>query len=190
MGEKNLVINNRKIKYSGMFRTDELLSTINHALQQKGYAKSEKKSEELVTADGRLIQVELRPSRRVSPYMVLLIKIHLVLDNVTETSKEVAGTKKKFQQGDVLIAFDSWSMTDHEGRWSTKPFNYFMKAVIHKYVYKFPREENFIRDLVVDTAYIYAQIKNLLESYNGQKIPPMKEEAILQKVEEEMAKNE
>ena len=58
------------------------------------------------------------------------------------------------------ITFDAWSLTDYERRWGMKPWMYFLKAVIHKYIYKFPYEEGTIVEVAADTAYVYAQIKN------------------------------
>ena len=188
MTEKNLVINQKKITYQGVFRTDELLSVIKEALLEKKYNYVEKKNEELVTSAGRVLVLELRPVKSVAQYVTLMIKVYIVLDNVTEMIKEMSGIKQKFQQGDVQIAFDAWSLTDYEGRWGTKPLNFFLKGVIHKYFYKFPLEEGFIRQLVGDTAYVYGKIKNLLQSYEGKKLPPMKEEEVIKQVEEEMAK--
>ena len=186
MVENNLIINHKKITYHGIFRTDELFSVLNRALQDKEYTRREKKSEELVTPAGRLLQMELRPFKSVSQYMTLMIKIHVTLDNVTETTKEISGVTQKFQQGDLLIAFDAWSLTDYESRWGTKPLTYFLKGIIHKYIYKFPLEEGYLRQVVSDTVYIYTQVKNLLQSYEGKKIPPMAEQEVLKRVEEEM----
>lgn len=188
MTEKNLVINQKKIVHHGLFRTDELLSVIREALQERKYNYLEKKSEELVTPAGRVLELELRPVKNVTQYISLMIKIHVTLDNVTETVKEVSGIKRRFQQGEALITFDAWSLTNYEGRWGTKPLPFFLKGVVHKYFYKFPLEEGYIRQLVGDTAYIYAQVKHLLQSYEGKKLPLMKEEDVMKKVEEEMAK--
>lgn len=186
MVENNLIINHKKIMYHGVFRTDELFSVLNRALQDKEYTRREKKSEELVTPSGRLLQLELRPFKIVSQYLTMMIKIHVTLDNVTETTKEIFGVTQKFQQGDLLIVFDAWSLSDYEGRWGTKPLTYFLKGVVHKYLYKFPMEEGFTHQLVSDTAYLYGKIKDLLQSYEGKKIPSMREDEILKRVEEEM----
>ena len=186
MSEKNLLINNKKITYQGIFRTDELFSVLRRALEEKGYAYAEKRNEELVTPEGRLLQLELRPVKQVSPYMQFMVKIRMTLDNVTETTKEVSSLKQRYQLGDVVIAFDAWSITNHEGRWGLRPFSYFMKSFVHKYIYKFKVEEDLLRQLVSDTAYVYAKVRELLQSYRGKKIPPMKEEEIMKKVEEEM----
>ncbi len=186
MTEKNLIINNRELPYQGIFRADELFSAINRALQDKGYVRLEKKSEELVTPLGRLHQLELRPYKIMTNYITLMIKIRITLDNVTDAVLKRDGIKEKFQRGDVHIAFDAWSLTDYERRWGMKPWMYFVKAVINKYIYKFPYEEGTINEVAADTAYIYVQIKKLLHSYEGKEVAVPKEKEVRKKVEEEM----
>ncbi|MBI2125070.1 hypothetical protein HYU08_00785 [Candidatus Woesearchaeota archaeon] len=186
--ENNLIINNRELHYSGIFRTDDLFFTLNKALEQKGYTKREKKSEELVTPLGRLLQLELRPFKIKTNYITLMIKIRITLDNITEVNEKRNNIKERFQKGDVHLVFDAWSLTDYENRWGMKPLAYFMKAVVNKYLYKFPLEEGFVRELASDTAYIYGEVKNLLQSYQGKKLPPMPEQEVLRRVEEEMMK--
>ena len=136
MAEKNLIINHKKIPYHGHFRADDIFSVINHALQERGYTKREKKSEELVTPEGRLYQLELRPFKVVSHFITLMIKVHCTFDNVTETTKEVSGVKQKFEQGEVEIYFDAWMITDYEHRWGETPFKFFMKGFINKYIWR------------------------------------------------------
>ena len=53
--EKELVINNREFKYRGIFKLDEVFSTINKILDEKGYEKREKLNQELVTESGKKI---------------------------------------------------------------------------------------------------------------------------------------
>ena len=55
-------------------------------------------------------------------------------------------------------------------------------------MYKFRVEEDLLRHLVSDTAYVYAKVRELLQSYQGKKIAPMKEAEIMKKVEEEIGK--
>lgn len=188
MAEKNLVINNKELAYKGIFRADELFSALNQALEEKKYIRREKKSEELVTPLGRLLQLELRPYKVMTEYITLMIKIRLTLDNVTDVVLKREGVKEKFQHGDVHIAFDAWSLTDYESRWGMKPLNYFLKAVIHKYLYKFPLEEGLVREVAADTAHVYVQAKKLLHSYEGREATAPKEEEVRKKVEEEMKK--
>ena len=186
---KDLVINSRELKYKGIFRIDELFAATNTALEAREYEKREKKTEETVTDKGRKIYVELRPYKMKSSYVTLMIKIKFILDNITETVEEVKGQTKKFQQGDVLVIFDAWSLTDYEHRWEMKPLIYFLKGFIRKFLYKFPLEENFRAELVVDTAYIYAQIKKMLRSYRPETSKIVSDEEVRKKIEEEINQN-
>ena len=187
--ERELVINGREIKYKGIFRYDELFSLINDTLVNRGYEKQEKKSEELVTEEGRRTYVELRPYKIKSNYVTLSIKIKIIMDKVTETAKEYDGGKKKFQQGDLSIIFDSWILSDYRSRWGMKPFVFFWKGVIKKLLYKWPLEEGFRNELVDDTVYINTQIKQLLKSYQPELAPQLSDEEVRRRIAEEITED-
>lgn len=205
--EKNLVINGRELKYSGIFRPDEIFAAINQALSERGYERREKKTEETVTVGGRKTLIELRPYKEKTSYVALMLKIRISLENVREsvqphprrstisTSNSFTSNgptnhghphKEKFQQGDVLLVFDAWSMTDYEARWGMKPWAYFLKGLINKFIYTWPAEAGFTGELIGDTAYVYARVKKLLQSYQPEKARPAVEEEIRRKVEEEL----
>ena len=186
--EKNLIINSRTLAYKGIFREDELFSAINRVLEERGYEKREKKTEEVVTEGGRRTYVELRPFKELSNYIVLQIKMKITLDNVTGKIEEFEGQKKKFQQGDVTIVFDSWELTDYQTRWGMKPFVYFIKGFINKYVYAFPIEAGSKGVLAGDTAFMYGTIKKLLNSYKLEVGKGPKEEDIHRQMEEDVRK--
>lgn len=188
--EKNLIINNRELHYNGIFRVDELFSAINRALEEKGYEKQEKKTEELVTEHGRRLHLELRPYKQKTNYVLLMIKIKITLDNITEAIEEVNGSKQKFQKGDVLVVFDSWLMTDYEHRWTMKPLVYFLKSLINKYLYAFPLEAGFPGELTSDTAHVYAAIKKLLQSYNPKSKKIVRESDVVTEMEKEIVETE
>jgi len=186
--EKELIINNRELKYQGVFRAEELFSALNRALEERGYVKREKKTEELVTEAGKRTYVELRPYKEKTNYLVLMLKIKIVLDNVTEKTEMVQHEKRKFQQGNVEIVFDSWILTDYSDRWNLQPVVFFTKALINKFLYKFPIEAGIRGEVVQDTAYIYAQLKKLLSSYKYEAGKVVKEEEVRKNVEAEIAK--
>ena len=188
--EKNLIINNRELKYKGIFRIDDLFRTINKALDEKQYQKKEKKTEETVSENGKRIYIELRPYKEKTRYVVLLIKIKISFDNITETVEEINGMKKKFQNGDISIVFDSWIMTDYENRWTMKPLVYFLKSIINKYVYTFPLEAGFPKELAGDTAHIYVQLQKLLQSYKYESGKAVKEADVVKEMEKEIMERE
>ncbi len=196
--EKNLVINGRELKYSGIFRPDELFAAINQALRERGYERREKKTEETVTVAGRRTLIELRPYKEKTSYVALMLKIRIVLEKVTETvqvhprqatsgqDRPSHSPKEKFQQGDILLIFDAWSLTDYEARWGMKPWAYFLKGLINKFIYTWPAEAGFTGELIGDTAYVYARVKKLLQSYQPEKARPPLEEEIRRRTEEEL----
>ena len=185
---KHLAINGRELKYKGIFKVDELFAVINKSLERKGYEKREKKTEELVTEAGRRTYVELRPFKVKSSFVLLMIKMKITLDNVTETVMEKEGIKNKFQLGDVTIVFDSWVLTEYQNRWNMKPLIYFIKGVFNKYVWTMPLEGSVRREVAIDTAYVYAQIKHLLVSYKGGSKEREREEDIVKEVEKEIVR--
>ena len=186
--EKDLVINGRTINYKGIFRHDEIFRTINEALEKRGYIKREKKSEELVTESGRKSFVELRPYKEKTNYVTLMMKIKVEMDHVTETTKEFETGSKKYQQGNLTVIFDAWFLSDYRNRWGMRPFYYFMKAMINRFLYSMPLESGFRGELQEDTANIASQIKKLLKTY--QPTPPhfVKDEEVKEKIAEEIRK--
>lgn len=186
--EKNLIINNRELKYQGIFRPGELFAAINRALEDKAYVKREKKTEQLVTEHGKGVYVELRPYKMLTHYLTLMIKIKITLDDLEEVTAEGRGEKAVFQQGKVLILFDAWVLTDYERRWGMKPWFYFWKGLVNKYIYTFPLEGGAGGQVSGDTAYIYGKIKQLLHSYKPVEQKFIPEVEVRKKVEGEMGK--
>ncbi len=188
--EKELVINNRELSYRGIFRAGELFSALNRALEERGYQKREKKTEEFVSEEGRKVLIELRPYKEKTSYAFLMIKIKVLLDKVTEKVEERDGHKKKFEHGNVSIIFDAWLMTDYEERWGMKPWVYFFKGAINKFLYKFPLEGSFKGELEADTGHIYGKVKGLLDSYGPQKEGVADEEEVRREVAREIGGEE
>ena len=180
--ERNLLINNRELRYKGIFNLNEIFSTINKVLNEKGYIKREKRSEELVHEAGRKIYFELRPFNEVSDYAMLEIKIKISIDNMTD--KIVDG--RKYHNADVLIGFDAWYLSDSQGRWNLKPWVFFLKGIINKYLYTFPLEAGFKEKLVNDTAQIYKELKTLFKSYQPERKKLMGEKDVMKEVEKEI----
>ena len=184
--EKDLIINGRELKYKGLFHIEELFATINRALEERGYQKREKKTEESVTEAGRKTYVELRPYKVKTNYLALMLKIRIQVDKVQEAVEMVDQAKMRFQQGNINIYFDAWILTDWELRWNMSPFMFFLKGFINKFIYIFPLEAGARGELAGDTAYVYARVKKFLASYKPQEGKQIREEDIRKQVEEEI----
>lgn len=186
--QKDLIINGKKITHHGVFRADELLAEINRALEARGYQKREKKTEETVTESGVSTHVELRPVKYKSSYFTLMIKVKVTLSNITEAIEEVQGYKRNYQKGDVEVLFDAWALTDYEYRWGMRPFIFFLKGFINKYIYIWPMEADARDEVVTDTVYLFSRVKKLLRSYEHQPEKLISEEEVMRGMEEEIKK--
>ncbi|HLC70571.1 MAG TPA: hypothetical protein VJI32_01100 [Candidatus Nanoarchaeia archaeon] len=186
--EKDLIINARELKYKGIFQPDTLFTTINKALKERGFTLREKKTEEQVTETGRKTYVELRPFKSKTNYLALILKIRINLDKVQEVVETVDDAKIRMHQGDITIYFDAWVLTNWNLRWNMSPLTFFLKGFINKFLYIFPLEEGAKGELVGDTAYVYAQVKKFLMSYQPQEGKQVREEDIREQVEAEMEK--
>ena len=163
--EGNLLINNRELKHKGLFIVDEVFQTLNRALEEQGYTKREKKTEETLTAHGRQTLIELRPYKEKTNYVLLMQKIRINIHTEKETVSDIKGYKQKFQEGEITFIFDAWMLTDNENRWGMRPLFFFAKSMIHKFLYPLPLEEGFRDEVVSDTAHIYTQLRKLFHSY-------------------------
>lgn len=185
-GERNLVINNRVLIYSGIFQVKELFETLNNSLLDKGYTLRDKRNEEVVSESGKNYYLEIRPYKDKTRYVALLQKIVIRLRNVTREVQEFDGHQITFDKGEVEIVFDAWSYTDYESRWGMKTSFFFLKALFNQWVYHLPMEAGFTDELVGDTAHIYAQVKNLFSSYRRKDRTFVSEEDVRSEIEREI----
>tara|TARA_Y100000034_G_C6767265_1_gene342082 strand:+ start:50 stop:646 length:597 start_codon:yes stop_codon:yes gene_type:complete len=184
--QRNIVVNNKKFTYKGIFRSDELFRHINKLLEERGYEKREKKTEQLVTEQGSKFHMELRPFKDKVAYVRLMIKLKIDIDNITHVVEEREGVPLGFDNGQITVSFDSWVLTDYENRWGMKPFMYLLKGIINKFLYTFPQEASFPGELVGDTAFFYVQIKKFLDAYSPKKIKMQSEDQVRQEIEKEI----
>ncbi len=188
MGENTLVINHRELNYKGIFRSEDVFRLINKVLAQKGYAKNEKRSEEVNTDEGRRFLVELRPSKSKTTYLKLEMRMRITFDNVTSVVEEREHGKERFEVGTVHIIFDGWVKTDYQNRWTQNPYSFFLKAWIHKYVYRFKLDDQYSGEIFSDTAYMYGQLRALFDSYVPKAAPKGHEKDVMKDVELDVEK--
>ncbi|MFC1801639.1 hypothetical protein ACFLZB_04200 [Nanoarchaeota archaeon] len=178
MSEKNLIVNNLQFSYKGIFEFGELLKVIYKSVEERGYAKHEKKHEEYVKPDGKEIYLELRPIKKKTEFFTLMVKLRITMSKIKEVDLVVDGYSRTFHQGDINIIFDCWTTTDYEGRWGQKAFYYFVRSLIDKYIYKFQMDEDYMGEGIADTKYIYNQIRSHLGLYKfkGREAEPVSKE--------------
>ena len=164
MAEREVVVDKLKLTYEGLFSAKELYNLIDQWFRWKGYDKRENKSIEIVKPEGKFIEMELEPWKKVTDYAKNVIKIRIQMFDVKEVEVEKDHTKVKLNQGKVHFVFDGYLETDYESKWEGKPIFYFLRTIFDKYFYK-PFTSGFEKGVKEDLMHLHDQIKAFLNLY-------------------------
>ena len=126
MGERRIVIDNLMLQYEGLFELRELYMMVDKWLRQKGYDKFEKRNHEHVLKEGKYIEIELEPWKKITDYAKIVINLYFHCYNVKEVIVKKDGQDVKMNQGKIKIKFVGFLVTDYEDKWEGKPIFYFL----------------------------------------------------------------
>ena len=161
MVEKQLFIDALELNYKGLFSVKDLFKTIDKLTAERGYKKSEKIRQELVKKEGKFLTIELRPTKVMTEYYSLMVKMRITIDNLKEVDVIIDNKKKKMQSGDINIIFDAWTTTDYEKRWGQKAWTWLLRGFFEKIFFRVHTNKHH-GVLVDDTHFIYNNVKSHL----------------------------
>ena len=164
MPEREVVVDKLRLTYEGIFSVSELYKLIDEWFRWKGYDKRENKNIEIVKPEGKFIEIELEPWKKVTDYAKNVIKIRIQMSDIRDVEVEKDNTKLKLNQGKVHFVFDGYLETDYEARWEGKPIFYFLRTIFDKYFYR-PFTAGFERGVKEDLMHLHSQIKAFLNLY-------------------------
>jgi hypothetical protein len=164
MAERRIVVDNLVLQYEGLFEIKELYLMIDKWLRQKGYDKWEKRNHEHVLKDGRFIEFELEPWKKISDYAKIVISMYIHMLNIKEVTVKKDNVDVKMNQGRVRIRFIGFLVTDYTNKWEGQPLYYFLRAIFDKYVYRVTSDkfEGAVSD---DVKHLYQNVKAFLNLY-------------------------
>jgi hypothetical protein len=164
MAERRLVVDHMKLSYEGLFSVHELYTLIDRWFREKGFDKREMRNQEHVKPDGKYIELELQPWKKITDYARHVIKVNITMLRIKDVVVEQEGKRHKLQSGRVNITFDGYLDTDYEDRWEQKPFYFFLRTLFDKFVYRTYSAE--FEDLLVENVTQLQQaIKSFLNLY-------------------------
>ena len=164
MVETKIVVDGLTLSYEGLFSATEFYMMIDRFFRDHMYDKRETQNLEKVEPQGKYIELELQPYRKMSDYIRFVIRMRLRMFNVTEVEIEKDGHKVKLNKGRVNMVFDGFLETDYEGRWEGKPSYVFIRTVFDKFIYKMYTQK-FEAQLTEDVNTLYNQLKAFLNLY-------------------------
>ncbi len=164
MSEREVVVDKLRLTYEGLFSVAGLYKMMDEWFRAKHYDKRENKSIEIVKPEGKFIEIEFEPWKKVTDYAKNVIKIRVQMFDVKEVEVEKDHTKLKLNQGKVHFVFDGLLETDYESRWEGQPIFYFIRTIFDKYFYR-PFTAGFERGVKEDVMHLHSQINAFLNLY-------------------------
>ena len=167
MVERRIVVDHMKLTYEGLFDVHELYMLIDTWLYEKGYDKREMVNQEHIKPDGKFIELELQPWKKITDYARHVIKMRIRMFHIQDVVMEQDGRNVKLQRGTVTIVFDGYLDTDYENRWEQKPFYFFLRTMFDKFFYRTYSKE--FEDLLAESVgQLNGNIKAFLNLYRHQ----------------------
>ncbi len=157
---KNLTFG-EKFTYKGLIDVKGLYRLIDKWFAEHGYDKVEAWNFEEVYEDGKQLTLKLQPYKKISDYVRIEIRLQAVLTKLKETKIEHDGVKLNLMRGQATFQFDTFVITDYEGHWAGKPFYFFMKTLLDKFIYR-SYTDRYEEILINDKDKIKREIKSFL----------------------------
>ena len=170
MVEKYTVVDKLRLTYEGIFNISELYKLIDNLQRARWYDKNDLRNIEKVRPEGKYVEIEMYPWRKISDYARSRIRMRFIMTDIKDVEVERDGVKAKMQQGRIHAVFDGYLETDYENRWEQKPIFYFLRGVVDKFIYAHYTEgyKSIVKD---DVNHFYSQIKAFLNLYRYSDTP-------------------
>ncbi|RLE41615.1 hypothetical protein DRJ48_05215, partial [Candidatus Woesearchaeota archaeon] len=121
MAEIYFVVKKETLNFEGLFSVHELYTTIDQWFKDKGYDKNEVKNEEIVTKEGKYVELLLEPWKKMTDYLKNVIRLHIRIYNCKEVTVEIDKHKVKMNKGRLQIETEGFLLADYEDRWDQHP---------------------------------------------------------------------
>ena len=164
MAERDIIVDHARLEYEGLFSVAELYKLIDTWVREKGYDKKEKKLVESITEDGKYIEIEIDPWKKITDYAKMVLRLRIFMTGIKDVEVEKKGVKFKINQGKVHIVSDAYMETDWENRWEGKPAFFFLRTVFDKYFYK-PYTKGYQERVLKDYNDLIGRVKAFLNLY-------------------------
>lgn len=161
MAERLIVVDKERLQYEGLFDAKGLFDTMKDWAYDKGYFLVETRHGETTKPEGKYVDMDFAPFKKLTDYAKSVIKMKVQFQNCKDVVIERDGKKVTVQEGKVLITFDGILETDYEHRWETKPVFYVLRTIFEKYVFT-PFMSGFERGIREDVMVLKNNLKAFL----------------------------
>ena len=136
MAESRVLISEKKVKYAGLIPVKGIYKLVNDFLDDNGYGPYEARNEEEVYEDGKQIIIVIDGEKKLSDFAKVFWETKFTFEKLQAMLVEKHGKKLKLHKGSVEIQTDVILMTDYDKSFEQNAFQYFLRVIIDKYVFK------------------------------------------------------
>jgi len=138
MGQRRLVIDGKRLNYTGPMRIEEFYKTVKDWAAVNGFEIELKKKAETVKSDHRQIEWTVEIWKMMEEgHQKIVVRLRSLFSNIKDI--EIKKKKQVYQvnTADCLLLFDGFVEADTEHRWYNQPLQYFLKGIFEKYIWKY-----------------------------------------------------
>ena len=136
MAETKVLIGEKQIKYSGLIPVKGVYKHVKNFLDENGYDPFESRNEDEVYEDGKQIIIVLNGDKKLSDFAKIMWETKFVFEKLIETSFEKDGKTMHLHKGSLLLETSVVLATDYENSFEQTAFQYFLRVMIDKFVFK------------------------------------------------------
>ncbi len=164
MGHLKIVVDHEKIEYSGPFDANDLFRMIDNFVFEKGFDKRQDKDFEQNTQNGKFIEWQVSPWKKITDYIQYIIKVRVLGYDIQKINADAGSKKRKIDTGRLVIVIDGFMVYDYDSYWDNKPILFFFRTIFDYFVFKV-YTERFEQRLVHDINHLHHNIEQLFNLY-------------------------
>ena len=164
MGHIKIIVDHDKIDYSGPVKVTDLLNMIEGFVWENGFDVRKDKDFEQNTQNGKFIEWQIAPWKRITDYVRYMVKVRVLGYNILKTDLLMQGKKKKVDTGKIIIIIDGLIEYDYESKWEDNPFLFAIRTAYDYFINKV-YTENFEQKLAHDINHLHDHIEKFFNMY-------------------------
>lgn len=136
MAEKKILVFDKEFSYEGLLSVKGFYRQARNWLEEHGYGPFEAKHEEQIFEDNKQIFIEINGDKKLSDYVKIVWITKITFSHLEEVTIEQDGNSVRMHKGRVRCVNMVISNTDWDKTFEQNSFQYFLRVLIDKYVFK------------------------------------------------------
>lgn len=160
MAEVQTVVPKETLMFEGIFSVKEVHDVVMEWIFTKGYVPIESKAQQVVKKDSKFFEYTFLPYKKLSDYAKSCARIVVSASDCKDIVVEVAGKKRRMQDGKLVVTVEGTLETDYEAKWEYS-FLYAFRVIFEKYIIS-PFISDYEKHTAGDVQHLISQLRGYL----------------------------